>query len=77
MVSMENANAAYEFVAESPGFHVCPNCDGDGTTPWSQHHEQDGKCSCCYGSGLIDEKRYQQWYRNYQSQVLYHSGHLP
>lgn len=67
----ENAKAAFE-LAESPGTHVCPECEGDGVMP------KDTKaCSLCHGWGVVTDERLGMWRRIYESQVLYHSGHKP
>jgi len=74
---LENVHAAAYLANAISELHVCPNCDGDGSTPWSLSHERGGWCSCCHGSGVVNDKRRDEFGANYRSQVLYHSGRLP
>jgi DnaJ-class molecular chaperone len=74
--NLENANAAAELSA-LPNVNVCPECEGDGATPYSMTYDPNGCCTLCHGRGVVTDERLQLWVRNYQSQVLYHSGHMP
>lgn len=43
------------------GWHVCPNCDGNGSRARAFH--PDGFCTCCKGEGIVAEEQYQRYGR--------------